>query len=327
MVLPTARTYPEGFDETAVGGARNMLGASVSRRAETKFVDVSGTAVFVFPGHGSQRRGMGEALFDSVPEFSLIESHMDDLLGYSIRRLCLEDPDDKLRSVRFAHPALYVVNALHYYCAIHAGERPGFLAGHGLGEYNALLAAGVFDLMTGLQLVQKRSELIAVEKPGSMAAVIGLDPLRVAELLRRIGNANLDVAHYNSTSQTTIAGPSAEIRRAAVDFERAGAQMYLPLDVDVAFHSRYLRKAADCFSEFMEPFEFEPPSLPVISNVTAEPYSYKSPRDIKVLLKRHITQPVNWIGTMRYLMGSGATLFKQVGPGDVLARLCRQFHH
>jgi trans-AT polyketide synthase, acyltransferase and oxidoreductase domains len=97
--------------------------------------------------------------------------------------------------------------------------------------------------------------------------------------------------------------------------------------VDVAFHSRYLRKAAECFADFIEPFEFEPPSLPVISNVTAEPYSDKSSREIKVLLKKHITHPVNWIGTMRYLMGSGATLFKQIGPGDVLTRLCRQFHH
>jgi malonyl CoA-acyl carrier protein transacylase len=303
-----------------------MLAASVTRRAETHFVDVSGTAVFVFPGDGSQRRGMGESLFDSVPEFSLFEPGMDELLGYSIRRLCLEDPEDRLRSVRFAHPALYVVNALHYLGAIHSGERPGFLAGHGLGEYNALLAAGVFDLMTGLQLVKKRSELIAGAKPGSMAAVVGLEPLRVAELLRRIGNASLDIAYCNSTSQTTIAGPSVEIRRAGGDFERAGAQMYLPLDVDVAFHSRYLRSAAESFSEFLEPFDFEPPVLPVISNVTAEPHSHSS-RDIKLLLKKHMTHPVNWVGTMRYLMCSGATLFKQIGPGDALTRLCRQFHH
>src|SRR5688572_14666498 len=107
-----------------------------------------GTTAFVFPGHGSQGRRMGEDLFDTVPEFSLLESNIDELLGYSIRRLCLEDPENLLRSTVYAQPALYMVNALQYYKAVREGDKPGFLAGHSLGEYNALLAAGVFDLIT-----------------------------------------------------------------------------------------------------------------------------------------------------------------------------------
>jgi trans-AT polyketide synthase/acyltransferase/oxidoreductase domain-containing protein/rhizoxin biosynthesis acyltransferase len=268
---------------------------------------------------------MGEDLFDTVPEFSLLESNIDELLGYSIRRLCLEDPENLLRSTVYAQPALYMVNALQYYKAVREGDKPGFLAGHSLGEYNALLAAGVFDLITGLRLVQKRSELIANARSGSMAVVIGLDPLRVTELLRS-NHASLDVASYNSPSQTAIAGPTSHILRAGADFERAGG-MYLPLDINIAFHSRYLHAAAETFAQFMESFRFSPPHLPVISNVTAEPYPCDSLPAIKLLLRQHITHAVNWVDTMRYLMNAGATLFKEIGPGDALARLCRQFQH
>jgi len=283
--------------------------------------------VFVFPGHGSQRRRMGEALFDTIPEFSLLESSIDELLGYSIRRLCLEDPENRLKSTEYAHPALYVVNALQYYKAIREGERPAYLAGHSLGEYNALLAAGVFDLITGLQLVKRRSELIASANSGSMAAIVGLDPLRIAELLRAKEHSRLDVAYYNSPSQTVVAGPSTEIRRAGAGFEKAGAHLYLPLDVGIAFHSRYLQRAAEAFGEFMVPFRFSSPDPPVIANVTAGPYPQGSPQGVKVLLEKHITHPVDWLGTVRYLMGVGATLFKEIGPGDALARLHHQFCH
>jgi malonyl CoA-acyl carrier protein transacylase len=286
-----------------------------------------GTTVFVFPGPGSQRRRMGERLFDTVPEFAALESSIDELLGYSLRRLCMEDSENRLSVTQYAHPALFVINALEYYKAIRQDDRPAFLAGHSLGEYNALMAAGVFDLIGGLRLVKKRSELIARARPGSMAAVIGLDPLKVSELLRVGTRSRLNVAYYNSPSQTVVAGCATCVQRAAADFKRAGAQMYVPLKVDVALHSTHLAGAAEAFAEFMDSFTFSPPSLPVISNVTAEPYPQNSTQAIKILLRKHITQPVHWTATIRYLMNAGVTLFKEIGPGDVLTRLYAQFQH
>src|ERR1700761_6345364 len=112
--------------------------------------------VFVFPGQGSQKRGMGQNLFDEVPEFVSAEREIDELLGYSVRQLCLEDSNKHLSQTQYTQPCLYVVNALHYYKAAAGGARPDYFAGHSLGEYNALMAAGAFDFITGLRLVQKR---------------------------------------------------------------------------------------------------------------------------------------------------------------------------
>src|SRR6185295_15987496 len=127
---------------------------------------------FVFPGQGAQKRGMGQGLFDEVREYSAVEREVDALMGYSMRKLCLEDVDNRLKETQYTQPALYVVNALHYYKARSQGLQPGFLAGHSLGEYNALLAAGVFDLLTGLRLVKKRGELMARARAGGMGAII-----------------------------------------------------------------------------------------------------------------------------------------------------------
>src|SRR5207244_4392938 len=128
----------------------------------------------VFPGQGSQKRGMGQGLFDEVPEYAAFEKDVDAILGYSMRKLCLEDAENRVKETQFTQPSLYVVNALHYYKAAAEGTRPDYLAGHSLGEYNALLAAGVFDFLTGLRLVKKRGELMSRAKNGGMGAVIGL---------------------------------------------------------------------------------------------------------------------------------------------------------
>src|ERR1700733_8040785 len=129
---------------------------------------------FIFPGQGSQKRGMGQGLFDDVREYAVAEKEVDMILGYSLRKLCLEDADNRLKETQFTQPSLYVVNALYYYKALRQGPRPSYLAGHSLGEYNALHAAGVFDLLTGLRLVKKRGELMSQAKNGGMGAVIGL---------------------------------------------------------------------------------------------------------------------------------------------------------
>src|SRR5947209_5522982 len=142
---------------------------------------------FLFPGQGSQRRGMGQGLFDEVREYATVENEVDAILGYSLRKLCLENPDDRLKETQFTQPSLYVVNALHYYKALSQGTRPDYLAGHSLGEYNALLAAGVFDFLTGLRLVKKRGELMSQAKNGAMAAVIGLGVSIISKVIKENG--------------------------------------------------------------------------------------------------------------------------------------------
>src|ERR1051325_8154086 len=159
---------------------------------------------FVFPGQGSQKRGMGQGLFDEVREYAAIEKEADAILGCSLRKLCLEDPDNRLKETQFTQPCLYVVNALHYYKAVSEGARPDYVAGHSLGEYNALLAAGVFDFLTGLKLVKKRGELMARPKNGGMPAVIGLPAETIGKVLQDNGLTTIDVANFNTPTQTVV---------------------------------------------------------------------------------------------------------------------------
>src|SRR5204862_5665423 len=195
---------------------------------------------FVFPGQGSQKRGMGQGLFDEVREYVAVEKDVDAILGYSMRKLCMEDAENRLKETQFTQPSLHVVNALHYYKAAADGTRPAWVAGHSLGEYNALLAAGVFDFLTGLRLVKKRGELMSQAKNGGMGAVIGLKADAVAQVIKDNGLAGLDVANFNTPSQTVASGPVDDVKRAGPFFEKAGAQMFIPLQVSAAFHSRYM---------------------------------------------------------------------------------------
>src|SRR5438128_12613700 len=162
---------------------------------------------FVFPGQGSQKRGMGQGLFDEVAQYAAVEKDVDAILGYSMRKLCMEDAGNRVKETQFTQPILYVVNALHYYKAVAEGTQPAYLAGHSLGEYNALLAAGVFDFLTGLRLVKKRGELMSRARNGGMGAVIGLGASVIAKVIKESGLATLDVANFNSPLQTVISGP------------------------------------------------------------------------------------------------------------------------
>src|SRR5215471_12296563 len=198
---------------------------------------------FVFPGQGSQKRGMGQGLFDETPQYAAVEEDVDAILGYSLRKLCLEDADNRLKETQFTQPSLYVVNALHYYKAVSQGRYPAYLAGHSLGEYNALLAAGVFDFLTGLRLVKKRGELMAQAKNGGMGAVIGLSASLIVRVIKENGLASIDVANFNSPGQIVLSGPVEDIKRAGPIFEREGARMYMPLQLSAAFHSRYMADA------------------------------------------------------------------------------------
>jgi malonyl CoA-acyl carrier protein transacylase len=280
---------------------------------------------FLFPGQGSQKRGMGQGLFDEVREYAAVEKDVDALLGYSLRRLCLEDADNRLKETQFTQPSLFVVNALHYYKVLGDGARPAYLAGHSLGEYNALLAAGVFDFMTGLRLVKKRGELMSQARNGGMGAVIGLSPVMIAKVIQDNGLKSIDVANFNTPSQTVVSGPAGDIKTAGPLFEKGGAQMYIPLQVSAAFHSRYMAESAKAFADFLAPLSFAAPRTPVVANVTAQPYpADNASESVKSMLVNQITHPVQWSQSIRFLIDQGVTQFSEVGPGNVLTRMVLQ---
>lgn len=272
---------------------------------------------WLFPGQGSQHKGMGETLFD---RFEAITSRADAVLGYSIKELCVEDPRRELKITSFTQPALYVVNALSWYDYREQNPVPDYLAGHSLGEYNALLAAGVFDFETGLRLVQKRSELMHHAAGGAMAAVINTDEAKIVDLLQTSGLANIDIANYNAPSQIVISGLASEIQE-AVDIFTRHRIIAIRLNVSGAFHSRFMQAARDEFESFLQAFQFNEPSVPVIANVHARPYA---PGTIAANLADQITQAVQWTDTIRFLMGQGEMNFKELGPGRVLTDLAKR---
>lgn len=280
--------------------------------------------IFMFPGQGSQKRGMGEGLFDEIPEFRQVEQEVDAILGYSLRKMCLENPDENLKNTAYTQPCLYMVNALHYYKALASGDYADALLGHSLGEYNALLAAGVLDLLTGLKLVKKRGELMARATGGAMSAVIGLEAEKIQAVLRDGGLQGVDIANFNSPVQTVISGPSEDVRKATPLLEAAGARMVVALAVSAAFHSRYMIDAANEFGDYMAQFSLRSPRLPVIANVTAVPYPADSDAAIKSLLVKQISHPVQWAASVKFLRKRGAADFVELGPGNVLARLVDQ---
>jgi malonyl CoA-acyl carrier protein transacylase len=278
---------------------------------------------FVFPGQGSQKRGMGQGLFD-VPEYAAVENEVDAIVGYSMRKLCLEDPENRLKETQYTQPSLYVVNALHYYKALSEGARPDWVAGHSLGEYDALLAAGVFDFLTGLRLVQKRGALMSQAKNGGMGAVIGLSAAAISKVLQDNGLTALDVANFNTPTQTVVSGPVDDVKRAGPLFEKAGAQLYVPLQVSAAFHSRYMADAGKAFAEFLAPMTFNAPKIPVVANATAQPYPAGDGSAVKTLLADQITHSVRWSPSIRFLIQQGVTEFREIGPGNVLTRMVQQ---
>ncbi|MBB4952063.1 trans-AT polyketide synthase/acyltransferase/oxidoreductase domain-containing protein [Agrobacterium vitis] len=275
--------------------------------------------ITIFPGQGSQHIGMGKDFFDRYPREVQLA---DRILGYSVRDLCLNDKEGRLNQTNYTQPLLFFVNALHERETRDRGDPlPSMVAGHSLGEYNALLAAGVFDLETGLRLVAKRGELMSKAEPGSgMAAVIGLDGEAVAAVLAKANLDRLDIANINSPTQVVISGLLADIAAAQPVFEAAGAR-YVKLNVSAAFHSRYMRPAQEEFSRFLAQFQFSAPRFPVIANVTARPYATG---DIAHLLTQQITGSVRWVESVRYLLAQGEVEFQELGPKRVLTDLVKQ---
>lgn len=274
---------------------------------------------YVFPGQGSQHLGMGKEVFDLYPD---LVARANSVLGYSIVELCLEDSDNKLDNTAFTQPAIFVVSALSYLKKIKdTGQKPHFLAGHSLGEYNALFAADVFDFETGLRLVQKRGELMSQARDGGMAAVIGLTRDQIHSVLQQYKLETISVANYNSYTQFVLSGGKAEIESAGPIFTEAGAAYYIPLKVSGAFHSPLMDDAQKKFATYLLHFKYSYPRIPVLANVNAQPYNAV---DVSYNLASQISRPVLWINIVEYLKSCGVQSFEEIGPGQTLTGLIRR---
>jgi trans-AT polyketide synthase/acyltransferase/oxidoreductase domain-containing protein len=272
--------------------------------------------VLLFPGQGAQYVGMGAELFGMYPR---VVADCDAMLGYSIQELCQDGPAERLNNTQYTQPALYVVGALKYLEYIdRRGRRPACAAGLSLGEYNALLVGGAFDLLTGLRIVNRRAELMAQARNGTMAAVVGVSRHDIQRCLSHAGITSLDIANENNLTQYVLAGPPNDLGRAKTAIERELQASVVFLPVSGAFHSRYMNEARNEFARFLEGISFRELQIPVMANATGQTYSRKIPE----LLLQQLTSPVRWVDIVKTLFdeyGDFETL--ELGPGRIATDL------
>ncbi len=282
----------------------------------------------LFPGQGSQHVGMGRGLADRFPEARPVWESADELLGFALSRLCWEGPEDELTHTRNAQPAIMVHSAAVWAVV---GERlPAPIvaaAGHSLGEFSAHFAAGTLAFEDTLRAVRHRGELMFAEgqaRPGTMAAVLGLDDSVAEEVCRAASLPGEQVvpANFNAPGQIVISGDPGAVARAGDAARGAGAKRVLPLSVSGAFHSPLMAGAEPRLREALEAVHFGTPSFPVISNVSATPVAEGS--EARELLVQQLTAAVRWTDSMRTLRGLGATRFLEIGPGGVLTGLLKR---
>lgn len=277
---------------------------------------------FVFPGQGSQYVGMGKDLRDAGSDG--VFSRADAILGFSLSRICFEGPEDELRQTCNTQPAIF----LHSIAALRriTHIQPDMVAGHSLGEYSALVAAGALTFEDALRLVRLRGELMqkaGEEQAGTMAAVIGLDPQTVEALCREASSTSIvQPANFNSPGQIVISGSVDGVRRAMELARERGARMVKELVVSGAFHSPLMESARSKLKEALDNTQIRDTMIPVYANVTAEPVT-RAP-DIKELLCSQLTSPVRWEESVRNMIRDGAAVFHEIGPGKVLQGLIKR---
>lgn len=272
--------------------------------------------VFLYPGQGAQRIGMGAGLFEAFPD---LVAQADSILGYSIAELCLNGPMDRLTRTNFTQPALYVVSALKTLQQAAEGGGPDLVLGHSVGEYVALFAAGVVEFDAGLRLVQKRGALMDRAQGGGMAAIVGLEATRIDEVIQRYGLADVFAANFNTPRQIVLSGKREAVIAAEPLFREAGASHYVVLQVGGAFHTPFMAEARSDFAAFVAGIPFAAPRIPVISNVTARPHD---PATIRDRMIEQITAPVRWSESIRWLLAKGLRFedFTEIGDGPPVVK-------
>lgn len=277
----------------------------------------------VFPGQGSQYIGMGQALFEASQEAREVFSLAEQASGLPLQRLCFEGPMDELTQTVNLQPAMVAVDLAVWRMLSDAGVRPVAVAGHSVGEYAALVAAGVLTLADGLKLVSLRGKLMdrdAAANPGAMAAVMGKTPDEVAEICSRAGGV-VQPANYNANAQTVITGKSDDVAAAGKIAKEAGAKV-IPLKVSGAWHSPLMQKAGEDMRAALTQVSFAAPTCLHLPNTTGRPT--RDAAEIKSELMNQLTSSVRWVQSVEAMLGLGVEAFIEAGPKNVLAGLIKK---
>ncbi len=287
-----------------------------------------GSLAYIFPGQGSQYVGMGKDLYEQSKIARVIFDRADELLGFSLSKICFEGPDEELRQTKNTQPAIFVHSiVLTKLMQTESAATPvAMTAGHSLGEYTALVFAGALWFEDGLQLVRLRGELMqraGEEHPGTMAAVVGLDASVLTAICTEASSAGVvQCANFNSPGQIVISGSVAGVQKAMEIAKTRGAKLVKQLPVSGAFHSPLMSTARAGLRDALEKIELLDASIPVYANVTAKPVQRGA--EIRRLLEEQLTSPVRWDSSVSNMAAAGATEFVEIGPGKVLQGLVKR---
>ena len=279
---------------------------------------------YVFPGQGAQFVGMGKDLYDNFPKAKELFNQANEILGFNITDIIFNGTDEDLKQTKVTQPAVFLHSVIRAIC-LGDDFKPDMVAGHSLGEFSALVAAGVLSFEDGLRLVSKRALAMQVAcelQPSTMAAVLGLEDEKVVEVLKSITNEVVVAANFNCPGQLVISGSVAGVEQACEALKNAGAKRALPLKVGGAFHSPLMEPAREELAKAIEETNFSSPKCPIYQNVVA--HAVTEPQEIKKNLIAQLTAPVRWTECVRAMISDGATLFTEVGPGTVLQGLVKK---
>ncbi len=277
---------------------------------------------FVFPGQGSQYVGMGKDIAEYKNE---IFKKAADVLGFDLKALCLQGPDNELNKTENTQPAILTVSYALLKEVEAIGIKPDYVAGHSLGEYTACLCAEVFSFEDALKITRKRGALMQEAQPegtGAMAAVLGLDENTLKQICDSIDTFYVDLANLNCPGQIVISGQREGVEKASAAAKERGAKKVVPLAVSIPSHCLLMKEAAEKLKEFLEGFSFKDASVPIVSNVDANERT-KTEEIIDALIKQ-LYMPVRWQDCVRYIISKGVDTFVEIGPGKVLSGLIRR---
>ncbi|MFC5532390.1 ACP S-malonyltransferase [Cohnella yongneupensis] len=286
-----------------------------------------GKIAFVFPGQGAQAVGMGRDAYESSEAARDIYDRADEALGFSISKLSFEGPEEQLRQTANTQPALLATSVALLEAFKSQGVRPDYVAGHSLGEYSALVAAGVLAFEDAIRLVRARGQFMEQAVPsgkGAMAAVLGADREPLAALCADITSTAglVELANVNCPGQIVVSGSAEGVAEVVARGKEAGAKRVIPLEVSGPFHSSLMQPAADALSSELAKVNFGEASVPVVANVHAKPVT--SGEELRKLLVDQVVSPVQWEDTVKWLISEGVDTFYEIGSGTVLAGLIKK---